>query len=259
MMDMYQFRCTTFLTLAKKEVRRVIFLWKQTIFPSVITTVLYFSIFGVVLGSRVGNIEGVKYIEFVSPGLVMLALVTNSYGNTAFSVFIERFHRSLEELLSAPLSDHQIMWGFVTGGVFRGMSCALIVWITTYFFLGYTMVYPLLFLVACLISSMVFSLMGVINGLVARTFDDLNVMTTFLLNPLVMLGGVFYSVTMLSEFWQTVAWLNPLLYVGNLFRFCMIGVSNIDPTWVIVVLIALIFVLYGIAFWLMTCTTYVRQ
>jgi ABC-2 type transport system permease protein len=189
----------------------------------------------------------------------MLALVTNSYGNAAYSVFIERFHRSLEELLSAPLSDHQIMWGFIAGGVFRGMSCAFIVWITTYFFLGYTMVYPLFFLVACLVSSTVFSLMGVINGLVARTFDDLNVMTIFLLNPLVMLGGVFYSVTMLSEFWQNVAWLNPLLYVGNLFRFCMIGVSNIDPTWVMVVLVALIFILYSVAFWIMTSTTYVRQ
>lgn len=258
-MNALQFRTTTLMALTRKEISRVFFLWRQTILPSVMTTVLYFSIFGVVLGSRVGNIDGSQYIEFVAPGLIMLSVVTNSYANTAFSFFIERFHRSLEELLSAPISDHQIIWGFILGGVFRGLMCAFAVWLTTYAFLGYLMVYPLLFLVACISASLVFSLFGVINGLLASSFDDVNVMTTFLLNPLVMLGGVFYSVNMLPPFWQKIAWLNPVLYVGNLFRFCMIGTSNISPFGVLMTLAVIFLVTYVLALCIMRYTTYVRQ
>lgn len=258
-MEMYQFRRISTLTLMRREVIRVLRLWKQTIFPSIITTILYFSIFGVVLGSRVGTVDGVPYIEFVSPGLVMLAVITNTYSNTAFSVFIERFHRSLEELLSSPLSDHQIIWGFAAGGVFRGMVCGFTVWLTAFCFLGYRLEYPFFFIGSCFISSLVFALMGITNGFVGKTFDDLNVMTTFLLNPLVMLGGVFYSVSMLSPLWQKVALCNPLLYVGNLFRFCMIGVANIDPFFVLAILMVLIVVFYGLCLWLMRSTTYVRQ
>ena len=228
--------------LAKRESIRVVRLWRQTIIPSVITTILYFAIFGFVLGKRVGTIDGVEYAAFVSPGLVMLALIINSYSNTAFSVFIEKFHKSFEELLCSPMSDHQIIIGFVVGGVFRGILCALAVWYTTYLLVGYYLAYPLLFLLACIIASLVFSLMGLLNGLVAKSFDDLNVMTVLLLSPLVMLGGVFYSVNMLTGIWATLAWLNPLLYVGNLFRFCMVGVANISPILVLSVLFGLIVV-----------------
>lgn len=246
-------------TLAKREVVRIMVIWKQSILPSAITTLLYFSIFGVVLGSRVGQIDGVSYIEFVCPGLIMLALVTNSYTNTAFSIFIEKFHRSLEELLSSPLSDHQIIVGFVMGGIFRGMACALVVWLISVLFLGTLMMHPLLFVVTCFLSALFFSLAGVVNGLVASSFDELNVVTTFLLNPLVMLGGVFYSVTMLPGIWQHIAWLNPLLYVGNLFRFAIIGTSNIRPLLVILVLIVLSCFAYGLSFWLLKYSRYVRK
>jgi ABC-2 type transport system permease protein len=246
-------------TLVIRETLRVVRLWRQTVIPSVITTVLYFAIFGFVLGSRVGTVDGVSYAAFVSPGLVMLALIINSYSNTAFSVFIEKFHRSFDELLSSPLSDHQIIWGFVIGGVFRGMLCALVVWLTTYALVGYFLVHPLLFIGSCLLASLLFSLTGLVNGLVAHTFDDLNVMTALLLSPLVMLGGVFYSVNMLSDFWQTIAWFNPLLYVGNLFRYCMIGVTNISPMLVTVVLLGLAIFMYLAAYWLMSATKYVRQ
>lgn len=246
-------------TLAKREILRVLRLWKQTIFPSVITTVLYFGIFGFVLGERVGSVDGVPYIQFVAPGLVMLALTVNSFSNSAFSLFIEKFHRSLEELLSSPVNNHQIILGFVLGGVFRGMLCALTVWLTTWYFAGYLLAYPGLFIFSCLLSSTVFSLMGMVNALVARNFDDLNVTTTLLLSPLVMLGGVFYSVNMLDAFWQQVAWLNPLLYVGNLFRYCLVGVANISSILVISVLIGLMIFFYAVAYWLMTATTYVRK
>jgi|AntRauTorckE5430_2_1112549.scaffolds.fasta_scaffold00026_25 ABC-2 type transport system permease protein len=259
MNDFYQFKKTSTWTLVRREVMRVIRLWRQTILPSVITTVLYFSIFGMVLGSRVGLIDGVRYVEFVAPGLVMLSVVTNSYGNTAFSVFIDRFHRWFEELLSSPLTDHQIIFGFLMGSVFRGVLCGLVVWLTTICYLGFSMEHPILFIFANLLTAVVFSMLGLVNGLVARSFDDLNVMTTFLLNPLVMLGGVFYSITMLSPFWQKAAMLNPLLYVSNLFRFCMLGTSNINSIIVISVLFGLMFFLYGLTLWLMRSTNYVRQ
>lgn len=258
-MNNNQFTLISTMALVRREVFRVVRLWKQTIFPSVISTVLYFSIFGVILGARVGTIDGVDYISFVSPGLVMLALVTNSYTNTAFCVLIDKFHRSFEELLSSPMSDHQIIVGFIMGGVFRGMVCGLVVWLTAYLFVGYLMLYPISFVFSSLLTAVCFSLMGFLNGLFAKTFDDLTVTTTFLLNPLIMLGGVFYSVTMLSPTWQMVAWINPLLYVGNLFRFCMIGVSNIEPIWVCSVLLALSVVMYGLIRWIMARTTYVRQ
>lgn len=245
--------------LAKRESVRVVRLWRQTIIPSVITTILYFAIFGFVLGERVGTIDGVEYAAFVSPGLVMLALIINSYSNTAFSVFIEKFHKSFEELLCSPMSDHQIIIGFVVGGVFRGVLCAAAVWYTTYLLVGYYLAYPILFFIACIVASLVFSLMGLLNGLVAKSFDDLNVMTALLLSPLVMLGGVFYSVNMLTGVWATLAWLNPLLYVGNLFRFCMVGVANISPILVLSVLFGLIVVLYLATYYVMSRTQYVRQ
>ncbi len=246
-------------TLAYRETVRVLRLWKQTVIPSVITTVLYFAIFGFVLGDRVGQIDGVEYAAFVSPGLVMLALIVNSYSNTAFSLYIEKFHHSFDELLCSPMSDHQIIAGFVVGGVFRGMLCAAAVWLATYLLVGYYLEYPLLFIGACLVSATAFSLLGLINAMVARSFDDLNVMTTLLLSPLVMLGGVFYSVNMLQGIWVTLSWLNPLLYVGNLFRYCMVGVANISPLLVIEVLFLLIIALYGFTLLLMRHTTYVRQ
>lgn len=191
--------------------------------------------------------------------MVKASITINSYTNTAFSVYIEKFHCSLEELLSSPLSDHQIIIGFVVGGIFRGFMCAIVVWLTTWVFVGYHLIHPVYFVFASLLSAVVFSLMGLVNGLVAKSFDDLNVMTTLLLNPLVMLGGIFYSVNMLSDYWRQVAWFNPMLYVGNLFRFCMVGVANIQPELVSLVLVGLMVFFYSLAYWLMSCTTYVRQ
>ncbi len=245
--------------LMRREIVRVMRIWRQTIFPSVVTTVLYFAIFGFVLGERVGTIDGLPYPVFVSSGLVMLAVTVNSYSNTAFSVYIEKFNRSFEELLSSPLSDHQIIWGFMVGGAFRGILCAVFVWLTCVFFVGAQMVNPLYFLLAVTLTSMVFSLLGMANGLVAQSFDGLNVVATLILSPLTMLGGIFYSVNMLPAFWQQAAWVNPLLYIGNLFRFAMSGATNIMPNLVIMVLLGLIVTLYVISIWIMRFTHYVRQ
>ena len=189
----------------------------------------------------------------------MLAVTVNSYSNTAFSVYIEKFNRAFEELLASPLSDHQIIWGFVSGGVFRGVMCALAVWVTCLFFIGFQMQHPVYFMLAVILSSTVFSLLGMANGLVAQSFDGLNVVATLILSPLTMLGGIFYSVTMLPTFWQGIAWFNPLLYIGNLFRFAMSGATNIQPDIVLGVLIVLIIILYAVSYGLMKYTHYVRQ
>lgn len=245
--------------LMRREIFRVMRISRQTIFPSVITTILYFAIFGFVLGERVGDIDGLPYSVFVASGLVMLAVTVNSYSNTAFSVYIEKFNRAFEELLASPLSDHQIIWGFVSGGVFRGVMCALAVWVTCLFFIGFQMQHPIYFMLAVILSSIVFSLLGMANGLVAQSFDGLNVVATLILSPLTMLGGVFYSVTMLPAFWQGVAWFNPLLYIGNLFRFAMSGATNIQPDIVLGVLVVLMMILYAVSYGLMKYTHYVRQ
>ncbi|MDC3180654.1 ABC transporter permease [Gammaproteobacteria bacterium] len=245
--------------LMRREMMRVLRIWRQTIFPSIVTTVLYFAIFGFVLGDRVGQIDGLPYPVFVSSGLVMLAVTVNSYSNTAFSVYIEKFNRSFEELLSSPLSDHQIIWGFMVGGAFRGVLCAIFVWMTCIAFVGLQLSHPLYFLLAISLTAVVFSLLGMANGLVAQSFDGLNVVATLILSPLTMLGGIFYSVNMLPTFWQNVAWINPLLYIGNLFRFSMSGVTNILPNLVIIVLGSLIACLYILSLWIMRRTHYVRQ
>ncbi len=257
MMSRYFVISTT--ALMRREVVRVARLWRQTVFPSVITTVLYFAIFGFVLGQRVGMVDGIDYSAFVAPGLVMLALTINSYSNTAFSVYIEKFHTSLDELLSSPMSDHQIILGFIVGGIFRGVICALTVWLVSWGFVGYFLAHPWFAVFSVMLAATMFSLMGLVNGLIAKSFDDLNVMTVILLNPLVMLGGIFYSVNMLSDTWQAVAWFNPMLYVGNLFRYCMVGVTNISPYLVCSVLFGLILFFYSAAYFLMRKTTYVRQ
>lgn len=245
--------------LMRREILRVIRIWRQTVFPSVVTTVLYFAIFGFVLGERVGTVDGLPYPIFVSPGLVMLAITVNSYSNTAFSVYIEKFNRAFEELLSSPVTDHQIILGFVMGGIFRGLMCALFVWLTCYVFVGLQLDYPGIFILACLLTSATFSLLGMVNGLLAQSFDGLNVVASLVLSPLTMLGGVFYSVNMLPQFWQDVAWFNPLLYTGNLFRYAMTGVANIAPHQVFEVLTVLTVGLYLLALFLMRQTSYVRQ
>ncbi|UTC24572.1 ABC transporter permease [Candidatus Comchoanobacter bicostacola] len=255
----YRFFNQGLWTLSRREIARVIRLWRQTVFPSVVTTVLYFAIFGFVLGSRVGLVDGVAYPLFVAPGLVMLSVTVNSYSNAAFSTYIEKFHGAIEEVLASPLSDHQIIVGFLLGGLFRGFVCSILVLLMCFVFLGYQLHHPFLFVLAGLLTACMFSLMGVANGLVATGFDGLNVVATLILSPLTMLGGVFYSVNMLPPFWQSIAWFNPLLYIGNLYRYAMLGITNIDPNLVFIVLLVNIVLLYALSLFIMRRTTYVRQ
>lgn len=216
------------LTLMRKEIRRYTRIWSQTLLPSAITMSLYFLIFGSLIGSRIGDMGGVSYMEFVVPGLIMMAIVTNSYANVVSSFFGSKFNNSIEELLVSPTPNHIVLLGFVSGGVSRGMLVAVIVTIVASLFVELNIHSYAVVVAVVTLTSILFSLCGLINAVFANTFDDINIVPTFVLTPLTYLGGVFYSLKLLPEFWATVSQANPLVYVVNAFRFGMLGVSDVS-------------------------------
>ena len=217
-----------FQTIFFKEVRRFLRISSQTLLPSAITTALYFVIFGTLIGSRIGEMGGFSYMQFVVPGLIMMAVVTNSYSNVVFSFFGSKFNRSVEELLISPVPNWIILLGYISGGVTRGLLVALLVMILSLFFAELDIYNLPLTIVIVVFISILFSLFGFINAIFANNFDDISIVPTFVLTPLTYLGGVFYSLELLPEFWQNVSRLNPLVYVVNGFRYCVLGVSDVN-------------------------------
>ena len=217
-----------FRTILVKEIRRILRIWPQTLLPPVITMSLYFVIFGKMIGSRVGEMGGVPYMQFIVPGLIMMSVITNSYSNVVSSFFSAKFTSSIEELLVSPVSKHSILIGYIGGGVFRGLMIAVIVSIVAQFFteLGIEHFFVMLFTV--LGTSILFSLGGFINAVYARSFDDISIIPSFVLTPLTYLGGVFYSLENLSPFWQNVSLLNPIVYMVNSFRYGILGYSDVN-------------------------------
>jgi len=216
------------LTIVRKEVRRYLRIWSQTLLPSAITMSLYYVIFGSLIGSRIGQMGGYSYMEFVVPGLIMMAIVTNSYANVASSFFGAKFNHSVEELLVSPVPSYVILWGYVIGGVTRGVLVAIIVTAVSLFFTKLAINNILIVLAVVILTSILFALFGFINGVFANTFDDISIVPTFVLTPLTYLGGVFYSLDLLPEFWANVSRANPLVYVVNAFRYGMLGVSDVN-------------------------------
>jgi ABC-2 type transport system permease protein len=214
-------------TLIRKEIIRVLRIWIQTLVPPAITMTLYFIIFGNLIGRRVGTMDGFDYMQYIAPGLIMLAVITNSYGNVVSSFFGAKFGRHLEEMLVSPMSNSTIIIGHVAGGVMRGMFIGLIVTIIALFFTKLEVQHPLITISMVLLSSIVFALAGFINAVFAKKFDDISLVPTFILTPLTYLGGVFYSISMLPEFWQRVSLANPILYMVNAFRYGILGASDI--------------------------------
>lgn len=217
-----------FRTILVKEIRRILRIWPQTLLPPVITMSLYFVIFGKMIGSRVGEMGGVPYMQFIVPGLIMMSVITNSYSNVVSSFFSAKFTSSIEELLVSPVSKHSILIGYIGGGVFRGLMIAVIVSIVAQFFteLGIEHFFVMLFTV--LGTSILFSLGGFINAVYARSFDDISIIPSFVLTPLTYLGGVFYSLENLSPFWQNISLLNPIVYMVNSFRYGILGYSDVN-------------------------------
>lgn len=214
-------------TIVRKEVRRFMRIWPQTLLPPAITMVLYFVIFGNLIGRQIGGVGGFSYMEYIVPGLIMMSVITNSYGNVVSSFFGTKFHRSIEELLVSPASPHVILVGFVIGGVLRGLAVAAIVTALSLFFTHLQVHHVGVTLVVILLAATIFSLCGFINAVYARNFDDISIVPTFVLTPLTYLGGVFYSIHMLPQFWQTVSLANPILHMVNAFRYGILGVSDI--------------------------------
>jgi ABC-2 type transport system permease protein len=215
-------------TIVRKEVVRVLRIWVQTIVPPAITMTLYFIIFGNLIGRRIGTMDGFDYMQYIAPGLIMMSVITNSYGNVVSSFFGAKFGRHIEEMLVSPMSNATIVIGHVAGGVLRGMLVGGLVTIIALFFTDLDMQYPLVTVSVVFLSSVVFALAGFINAVFARKFDDISIVPTFVLTPLTYLGGVFYSISLLPEPWKTISLANPILYMVNAFRFGILGTSDID-------------------------------
>jgi ABC-2 type transport system permease protein len=217
-----------FMTILRKEVRRYLRIWTQTLLPSAITMSLYFVIFGSLIGSRIGDMGGFTYMQFVVPGLIMMAIVTNSYANVVSSFFGSKFNHSVEELLVSPTPNYVILMGYVVGGVTRGLLVAVVVTLVSLFFTRMAIHSYAVVIVVVLMTSTLFALCGFINAVYANSFDDISIIPTFVLTPLTYLGGVFYSMDLLPEFWASVSRLNPLVYVVNAFRYGVLGVSDVN-------------------------------
>jgi len=215
-------------TIVRKEVVRVLRIWVQTIVPPAITMTLYFIIFGNLIGRRIGSMDGFDYMQYIAPGLIMMSVITNSYGNVVSSFFGAKFGRHIEEMLVSPMSNATIVIGHVAGGVLRGVLVGSLVTVIALFFTDLDVQYPLVTISIVLLSSIVFALAGFINAVFAKKFDDISIIPTFVLTPLTYLGGVFYSISLLPEPWQTLSLANPILYMVNAFRFGILGTSDIE-------------------------------
>lgn len=219
-----------FVTIARREIQRIVRIWGQTLVPPAITMTLYFLIFGRLIGSRVGTMEGIDYMQFIVPGLVMMSVIQNSYGNVSSSFFGAKFGRYVEELLVSPMSNWVILWGYVAGAVIRGLGVGSIVAIIASCFTQVRLPHPIVTLTTVFLGAVIFALAGFINAIFARKFDDVSIVPTFILTPLTYLGGVFYSMTLLPTWAQTATYLNPIFYIVNAFRYGMLNHSDV-PIW----------------------------
>ncbi|WP_027711248.1 ABC transporter permease [Dickeya chrysanthemi] len=233
-----------------KEVNRFARIWIQTLVPPVITMSLYFIIFGNLIGNRIGEMGGFSYMQFIVPGLIMMSVITNAYANVASSFFSAKFQRNIEELLVAPVPTHIIIAGYVGGGVARGICVGVLVTAVSLFFVPLQVHAWWMVVVTLLLTAMLFSLAGLVNAVFAKTFDDISLIPTFVLTPLTYLGGVFYSLSLLSPFWQTVSKLNPIVYMISGFRFGFLGIHDVPLPLTLMVLLAFIVVFYGLSWWL---------
>lgn len=215
-------------TILTKDLVRMFRIWPQTFLPSVVTTALYFLIFGKFIGSQIQAVDGVSYMQFIVPGLVMMAVITNAFANTVFSFFGAKFQKTLEELLVAPVSYTSMIFGYVFGGVMRGFIVGVMTLLTALFFTHLSIAHVGWVIFFAILSSVVFSLAGLINGVYAKSFDQMSIVPTFVLTPMTYLGGVFYSVSLLPEVWQNISYFNPVLYIVNGFRYGFLGTSDIN-------------------------------
>lgn len=238
-------------TILVKEIRRYLRIWIQTILPPVITTALYFIIFGQLIGSQIGAIAGYSYMDYIVPGLILMAVITNSYGNVVSSFYGAKFSHYVEELLIAPIPNSLILTGYIAGGLARGLTVGAVVTAVAMFFTDVPVHNLAVVLSVVVLTAVLFSLGGFINAIYAKSFDDIAIIPTFVLTPLTYLGGIFYSIDMLPTFWREVSLLNPILYMINAFRYGLLGVSDIPLATAFSVTILFIVALFAFALFLL--------
>jgi len=231
-------------TLFIKEILRFSRIWIQTIVPSAITVALYFIIFGNLIGSQLSDVKGYSYIDYIIPGMIMMSIITNAYGNVVSSFYSSKFQKHVEEMLVSPMPNYIIIWGFVSGGIARGVTVGIAVTLTATFFSDLQFQNILLLITVTILTCILFSLAGFINAIFANSFDDISLIPTFVLTPLTYLGGIFYSVDMLPDFWRSVSLANPILYMVDTFRASMLGVSDINIYISLTIICLFVIILY---------------
>jgi ABC-2 type transport system permease protein len=246
-------------TLVVKEYTRIVRIWIQTLVPPAITMTLYFVIFGSLIGRRIGEMGGFDYMQYIAPGLIMMSVITNAYGNVVSSFFGAKFARHIEEMLVSPMPESLILLGHVAGGVVRGLLVGALVTLIALFFTDLTPVHPFITLSVVFLTAVVFALMGLINAVFAKKFDDISIIPTFVLTPLTYLGGVFYSISLLPDFWQKVSMANPILYMVNAFRYGILGVSDIGIGQAYLIILGFIVGLYLFALTLLKRGVGIRE
>ncbi|MGV0005182.1 MAG: ABC transporter permease [Candidatus Porifericomitaceae bacterium WSBS_2022_MAG_OTU9] len=258
--DRHRYRPTVALyTIVRKEVQRLCRIWVQTLLPPIISTFLYFIIFGSLIGQRIGEMQGHSYVEYITPGIIMMTIINNAYANVSSSFFSAKFQGYIEEMLISPMSNLVILCGYISGGIVRGVVVGLIVTLVASMFQDISIHDPLLVLATTILASTMFSLGGVINGIVANSFDDISIVPTFILAPLTYLGGVFYSISLLPGIWYDISLFNPILYIVNAFRFAFIGSSDVNITWAITMMVACTTLLGATAWWMMQRGTGIKN
>lgn len=233
-----------FITILRKEVTRFMRIWQQALLPPIITTSLYFIIFGNLIGPRIGNMGGHSYIDFIVPGLILMSVITNAYTNVSSSFFGAKFQRSIEELQVSPVPNSIILLGYVGGGVARGIIVGIVVTTVSLFFSNLSVHNLPVMVSITVLTAVLFSLAGFLNGVFAQTFDDVTIIPNFVLTPLTYLGGIFYSIKLLPDFWQAVSHINPILYMINAFRYGFLGISDINLGLSFVIILAFIVILF---------------
>ena len=249
---MRQLYWIAFKSIVSKEINRFTRIWVQTIVPPAITMTLYFLIFGSLVGSRIGTMEGFSYMEFIAPGLIMMAVITSSFSNVASSFYSAKFQRNLEEIMVAPVPHYVMIAGYVGGGVARGLIVGCIVTAVALFFVDIQLHSIPIVISTVLLTSILFSLGGLVNAVFAKSYDDISIVPTFVLTPLTYLGGVFYSLSLLPPFWKGVAQVNPVVYMINAFRYGFLGYSDINVATSMAVIVAFCVGLFTVAYYLIS-------
>lgn len=233
-----------FTTILTKEFLRFIRIWIQTVLPAAITTGLYFIIFGSLIGSQLSDIGGFSYMEYIVPGIILMAIINNSYANVVSSFYGAKFQRHVEEMLISPMPNYLIVLGYAAGGMARGLVVGAAVSAVSLIFAEPQLHHLLVTLYVVIMTSLLFALGGFVNAVYAKSFDDISIIPTFVLTPLTYLGGIFYSIDMLPQFWQNVSLVNPILYMINAMRYGMLGVSDIDIRVALLIITGFVVVLY---------------